>query len=671
MKQSEQKARRRIEELKAQIRTHDRFYYGSSDPQITDQAYDALMRELKDLEEKYPRFQTKDSPTQRVSGGLQEGFRVVEHKEKMLSLDNTYSVEEIKGWEKRIKKIAKHERIDYVVELKLDGVSASFTFHKGLFVQGATRGDGERGEDITANIKTIRDFPLRLQQGFPGEIEARAEIYMDKRGLEKINKQRQKRGENPFVNPRNAASGSLKLLNPQEVQKRHLKYFVHSLGSVSGSLMKTQWEFLDNAKKWGLMVNEHSRYCKHIEEAIEACIEWQEKRDRLDYEVDGMVIKVNDLRTQQFLGSTLKSPRWAVAYKFPGQQAVTVLNDVAVQVGRTGVLTPVAKLEPVQCGGVTISHATLHNFDEIERLQVKIGDRVLIERAGDVIPKIVKVMPSQRTGKERDIEIPTQCKVCKSTVFRDEEEVALRCINPDCPAQLQRSLLHFAGRQAMDIEGMGDAVVEALVDQGLVRSLADIYTKVSAEKLLQVPLFARKKAENLYAAIVKSKAQSLHRLLFGLGIRHIGRKAASELAQAFSIDALFSAAPEGLAASGAVGAVAAKAVHDFFRQKSVRMLIDKFREAGLTMIEPAAAQRKKGVLSGKKVVFTGTLKRFSREEAQQLARAHGAQVTENVSRNTDCLVAGEEAGSKLDKAETWGVTVIDEQAFLRLIGEKQ
>jgi len=669
MKQSEQEARRRIEELKTKIRTHDRFYYAASDPQITDQAYDALARELKDLEESYPQFKTNDSPTQRVSGGLQDGFKVVTHKQKMLSLDNTYSIEEVKEWERRIKKIAGDRKITYVVELKMDGVSASLTFRKGLFVQGATRGDGERGEDITANLKAIRGFPVRLRSDFPADIEARAEIYMDKEEFAKINGERQKSGENLFANPRNAASGSLKLLDPNEVRKRNLKYFVHSCGDIAGAVIKTQEEFLNSAHRWGLCVNDTHTLCKDLEEAIAASLSWQERRDTLPYEVDGMVIKVNDWNTQELLGTTLKSPRWAVAYKFPGRQAVTVLKGVVVQVGRTGVLTPVAELEPVPCGGVTISHATLHNFDEIERLQVRVGDRVLVERAGDVIPKIVKALSSQRTGKERKIEAPHQCPVCKSEVFNDEKEVALRCINPDCPAQLKRSLLHFASRQAMDIEGMGDVVVEALVDRKMVASIADIYT-LTADDFLKLPLFARKKAESLVAAITASKAQALRRFLFGLGIRHIGRKAASELARSFSLDALFSAAPGDLAASGAVGAVAAKSVNDFFRQKSVRLLIDKLKRAGLAMAEPAAAQRKKGELSGKKIVFTGVLRRFSREEAQQLARAHGAQVTENVSKKTDYLVAGEEPGSKLNKAETWGVTVIDEQAFLRLIGKR-
>jgi DNA ligase (NAD+) len=472
------RAQKKIEELRQIIRQADYRYYVLSDPEISDKEYDDLLKELKDLEKKYPQFISADSPTQRVSGALLKGLPTVKHKIKMLSLDNTYSIDELKDWEGKIKRRLKNKiSLDYVAELKIDGVSCSLTYQRGLLSTGSTRGDGEIGEDVTANIKTIKSIPLRLGgDTLPEILEVRGEIYMEKADLEKINKIRLKEGEAPFANPRNAASGSLKLLDPRIVSRRNLKCYVHSFGWVKGWEFKKHWDFLETIKTFGLRANPASRYCKDLEEVIAYCQDWQEKRDKLEYEVDGMVIKVNDYNLRQELGETLKSPRWAVAYKFPAQQATTVVEKIEFSVGRTGIITPVATLAPVECAGVTISHSTLHNFDEIERLDVRQGDTVLIERAGEVIPKIVKVIISKRNGKEKKVKVPTHCPVCSSEVIKEkEEEVFWYCPNPNCPAQFKRSLLHFTSRSAMDIEGLGESVVEELVNRGLVKNLADIY----------------------------------------------------------------------------------------------------------------------------------------------------------------------------------------------------
>jgi DNA ligase (NAD+) len=660
----------KIVKLRQEIRRHDYLYYVLDQPEISDKEYDQLYRELKALEERFPQFISPDSPTQRVGGQPLEGFRQVRHRIPMLSLDNTYSVEELRSWDERVHKNLGKEKVEYVVELKIDGTSSSFTFEGGIFTLGATRGDGELGEDVTANLKTIRSLPLSLKSdNVPSLLEVRGEVYMERRDFVNLNEEKKRKGESLFANPRNAAAGSLKLLDPRICARRNLNCFIHSLGLIEPKrrLPSTHWQFLGLIRSLGLRVNPHNKLCFDIEEVISYCREWETKRDQLPYDVDGMVIKVNSFRQQESLGFTLKSPRWAVAYKFPARQVTTLLKNIIVQVGRTGVITPVAELEPVECGGVIISRATLHNFDEIKRLDVRIGDRVVVERAGDVIPKIVKTVESRHTGKEKAFSIPRHCPVCGGKIAKQkEEDVAYRCINPSCPAQLERALVHFASRQAMDIEGMGQAVVEQLVKKKLVSDFADIYF-LTEDDLLKLELFAQKKARNLIEAIKVSKNRPLSRLLFGLGIPHVGEKAARLLAREYGcLDTLMSVAKEQIQELAEIGPVIAESIEIFFDQPQTKRLIDKLKKAGLNMKEfdfrPGG-----GPLSGKNFVFTGELESFTRSQAQETVENLGGRVSSGVSRNTDFVVAGRNPGSKFKKAKELGIKILDEGDFKKLI----
>ncbi len=657
----------KIEVLRKRIRHHDYMYYALSQPEISDKEYDELINELKELEDRYPEFKTPDSPSMRVGAGILEGFKTVKHRQKMLSLDNTYSFEELEDWVKRVHKgLGVSEKVEYVVEHKIDGVSANLTYGKGRLRIGATRGDGETGEDVTQNIKTIRAIPLVLSgDDNPDFIEIRGEVYMERKGFEILNKEREKIGEVLFANPRNATSGSLKLLDSNIVAKRRLNFFAHSLGEYKGPQISSQWEFLGKLKEWGVHANANSRLCKNLEEVIGFCKSWQEKREKLPYEIDGIVVKVNSFSQQKKLGFTLKSPRWAVAYKFPARQATAKIMKIDMGVGRTGVITPVAVFsKPVPLGGVKIKHATLHNFDEIKRLNVKVGDRVLIERAGDVIPKVVKVVESR--GK-KPFTIPKTCPVCSGKVIKEkEEDVAYRCINPSCPAQLERGLLHFASREALDIAGMGEAVVEQLVRNGLVKDFADIYS-LKKESLLELELFKDKKSENLLSAIEKSKQQSLSRLIYGLGIRHVGEKAAYLLAQKFkTLDNLLKAKLEDFDAIYEVGPVMSESVVEFFNQGSSRQLIRKLKNANLNLQEQVVPV-KKSALTGKTVVFTGELKDYSRSHAEELVRRLGGFSSSSVSKATDLVVTGGNPGSKYDKAKKLGVKIISEKEFQEMI----
>ncbi|MBN2121012.1 MAG: NAD-dependent DNA ligase LigA [Candidatus Omnitrophica bacterium] len=662
------KVKREIEDLKGRIQRHDYLYYVLSNPEISDKEYDDLMRVLKDLEDKFPQFITSDSPTQRISGQVSEGFKTVAHRVAMLSLDNTYSIEEVRLWENKIKRmLAKGVILDYVVEPKIDGVSCSLTYEKGVLTLGSTRGDGRLGEDVTASIKTIRSVPLRLLgKELPAALEVRGEVYMSKKDFQSLNDQRLKNKEAVFANPRNAASGSLKLLESKVVAERRLKCFIHSFGYIEKAFFIAQKEFLDKCSAWGLRVNPYSKYCQNLDEVIKYCVSFQEKRESLDYEVDGMVIKVNSFKLQEQLGSTLKSPRWACAYKFPAHQATTKILDVQMSVGRTGVITPVAILKPVECGGVTISRSTLHNFEEIERLDIKKGDAVLIERAGEVIPKIVKVIVSKRNGKEKTIKIPARCPVCAGKVSKiKEEDVAYACINPLCPAQLKKSLLHFASRGALDIEGMGDSLVEELVERKLVKDSADIYY-LNEEDLLGLPLFKEKKVRNLLSAIENSKKKGLARFLYGLGIRYVGEKAARILSSRFNvIDNFFSLKTCDLENISEIGPVIARSLVEYFRQPQVKKLIQKFKKAGFNPKEQISPS--KGVLKGKKFLFTGELESFSRLKAQELVLSQAGDVSSSVSKNIDFVVVGKNPGSKFAKAKKLGLKVIDEAEFKKLI----
>jgi DNA ligase (NAD+) len=661
--------KREIEQLKAKLRKHDYLYYILSQPQISDKEYDELFARLKSLEEAYPQYRTDDSPTVRVSGGISPGFNTVKHSVGMFSLDNTYSIDELKEWNQRLRKgLGRDAVYDYVAELKIDGVSANLTYIKGKLTIGATRGDGQTGEDVTANIKTIRSIPLVLMgKELPDLVEIRGEVYIDKRDFLRVNNERQENDEVLFANPRNATSGSLKLLDSNIVAKRHLNFLAHSLGAYQGKPVNSQWEFLGLLKEWGLRTDKHSVFCGDMEEVIAYCKKWQEKREQVTYEIDGTVVKLNSFSQQKLLGFTAKSPRWAVAYKFPARQATTELLDIKVNVGRTGVITPTAELKPVECAGVVISHATLHNFDEIKRLKIRVGDRVLIERAGDVIPKVVKVVAQK--GKEEYV-IPSRCPACKEKIVKvKEEEVAYRCINSDCPAQLERALLHFASRDALDIEGLGEAVISQMVKLKLLKSLADIY-KLKLDDLLKLELFKEKKANNLLSAIQKSKSRDLARLIFALGIRHVGQKAAYTLAREFgSMDKLMHAKLEDLDNIPEIGLTMAGSVIDYFSLSRNKKLIKELKESGINMLQEGF-EAKRNKLTGKSFVFTGELKGFSRPEAEELVRISGGEFSSSVSNKTDFVVAGESAGTKLQKARELGVKIINEAEFSRLIASE-
>ncbi|MBF0331456.1 MAG: NAD-dependent DNA ligase LigA [Candidatus Omnitrophica bacterium] len=656
----------RIKQLREEITHHDQLYYVQDAPVISDQDYDALLKELMLLEAKYPGAVSAESPTQRVGAKVLSGARTVAHTVKMLSLDNTYSADEIREWCARVYKGLGREDVAFIVELKIDGVSASLAYENGMLVLGATRGDGVTGEDVTHNVRTMRSIPLKLKNDFPDLIECRGEVYMARVDFDALNVRREQAGEDIFVNPRNAASGSLKLMDPAETARRHLRFFVHSFGRLEGRVsLATQEGFFNLAKSCGFPVNPHTRLCRSLEEVLKACADFEAMRTGLAYDVDGVVIKVNRFDDQRMLGETMKSPRWAVAFKFAAYQATTFVRDIVVQVGRTGVLTPVAELEPVFCGGVTISRATLHNFDEIQRLGIGKGDRVLIERAGDVIPKIVKVVEA-RHGQEVVSKVPTDCPACAPEfIVEDEGGVAHRCINPSCPKQLERRLVHFASRHAMDIEGLGESAVRQLLDNGLVLSVADIYC-LKREDLLKLELFGAKKADNLLAAIERSKKQALSRLIFGLGISNIGEKASQLLAQHFGhMEALSVATQEALMRVDEMGVVSSLAVREYFDHEVIRSLIDRLRVVGVNMVEPNRVVE--GRLSGKVFVFTGELLHQTRSEAGAKVKALGADVGATVTKATDYVVAGSAAGSKLDKARKLKVVIINEQEFEELI----
>lgn len=660
--------KKKIEDLRGEIRRHDYLYYVMSQPVVSDKEYDDLMRSLLALEAAHPGYRSEDSPSVRVSGGVLEGFKTVSHRVKMLSLDNTYSFDEVREWSDRVAKGLDGARAEYVVELKIDGVSANIMYRRGSLVAGATRGDGQTGEDVTANIRTIRAIPLVLRGGGgPEEIEIRGEVYLDKREFEKINVQRESREEPIFANPRNAASGSLKLLDTAAVSERKLAFFGHSLGYCPGARFRTHWQYLEQLKLWGIPVEPHGKVCPDITAVIEFCSHIQDIRDTLPFDVDGVVVKVNDLRQQEALGSTSKSPRWAVAYKFPARQATTDIVKIKLAVGRTGVITPAAELAPVACGGVIIKNATLHNFDEIERLGIREGDRVLIERAGDVIPKVVKVVDHRGPHK---FQIPRACPVCGGTVIKEKEDaVAYRCINPSCRAQLERGLLHFASREAMDIEGMGESVVAGLVSLDLVRSFADIFT-LTAEDLGRLPLFKDKKIENILSRIEASKQRPLARLIYALGIRHVGEKTAYTLAERFgSMDALLAASRDDFDSIDEIGGVIAESVVQYLHQPQIKALIGAFKRLGVNLSQGRRGAKGRAFLSGKTVVFTGQLNKYSRSEAESAVREAGGSPSSSVSKRTDFVVIGGDPGSKADKARALGVRILTEDQFIRMMEE--
>jgi DNA ligase (NAD+) len=656
-----------IERLKAKLRQHDYRYYVLSQPLVSDKEYDDLLRRLRSLEDQHPEYRSADSPSQRLSPAISDGFKTVKHIAGMFSLDNTYSIDELRLWDQRVRKgLGENNGYDYVVELKIDGVSINLTYVDWKLALGVTRGDGQTGEDVTANIRTIRAILPELLDKAPQDLfEVRGEVYMDKNDFLKVNQERLEQGEALFANPRNATSGSLKLLDSSLTAKRRLSFFAHSLGAYQGEPLNSQWEFLSRLKEWGLRTNPHSALCSGIEEVIDYCRKWQGKRDELSYEIDGIVVKLNSFSQQKDLGFTAKAPRWAVAYKFAARQATTQVLAIKVNVGRTGVITPVAILSPVECSGVMISNATLHNFDEIERLGLREGDRVLIERAGDVIPKVVKVVEQKGSQPYKK---PAKCPACQGKIVKEKaQDVAYRCINPNCPAQLERALLHFASRDALDIEGLGEAVIAQMVKSGKLKSLADIY-KLEINDLLKLELFKDKKANNLLQAIQKSKQRDLARLIFALGIRHVGQKAAYTLAAEFgSLDKLMRAKLGDLDKIHEVGEVMAGSIVDYFALSQIKKLIRQLKTAQVNMRQEVSKIKVSG-LTGKTVVFTGQLKGFSRSQAEALVRQFGGSAASSVSSKTDFLVAGESAGSKFKKSRELGVKIINEQEFIRLAG---
>jgi len=666
------KVQKEVQRLQHELEAHNYRYYVLNQPVISDKEYDDLLKRLIKLEEEHPQLQTSHSPSQRIGSLAKSAGTTVRHRVKMFSLDNTYSLEEFKDWQKRVAKALAPQKIEYVVELKIDGVSAALTYRRGVFVMGATRGDGTTGEDVSHSLKTVRSIPLRLRgaasQGTPELIDVRGEIYMTKRDFVGLNNKRKKAGDVLFANPRNATGGSLKLLDSRITAQRHLHCFIHSFGVYKGTEpISSHWEFLQKAQAFGFCINPHSRLCHSLDEIVAFYNEFLDKRNDLEYEVDGVVVKVNSFAQRNELGETLKSPRWAVAFKFPAHQATTFLKDISIQVGRTGVLTPVAELEPVECGGVIISRATLHNFDEVTRLGIKIRDKVLLERAGDVIPKIIKVIAH---GKPlgRTIQVPQRCPVCGGAVMKDKSDrVAYRCINLSCPKQIERRLVHFASRPAMDINGLGEVVVTQLLDKGLVKDLADIYD-LRVDNFLGLALFKEKKAQNLMRAIEQSKQQPLSRFLFGLGILNIGEKASQILADKFGhIDRIMDATEPQLEAIDEMGSVMAASVVAFFKQAETRKLIARFKKAGLHMTQPLDPVGQK--LHGMKFVFTGEMPEISRAQASALVKKLGGDVLSSVSKNVNFVVAGAHPGSKFKKAQALGLKIIDAKQFEEMTHE--
>jgi DNA ligase (NAD+) len=652
-----------IEKLRKEIQRHEYLYYVLDQPEISDAEYDQLFRRLQQLEAEHPELITPDSPTQRVGGKPREGFVKVRHSSPMLSLDNAFSEAELRDFDRRVRELLGGEPYRYVAELKLDGLSMAARYENGIFVRAITRGDGLEGEDVTENAKTIRSLPLKLREG-PGDIEVRGEVIMNRRAFERLNEERRAQGLPLYANPRNSAAGSLRVLDPAITAARQLDYYAYLLLRDGAPFIPSHWDSLALLERMGFKVNPHRRLCQKFEDLLEFLAEWETRREELAYEIDGVVVKVDSIEQQRRLGWTAKAPRWAIAFKYAPRQAETIVENIEVQVGRTGTLTPVAHLRPVNVGGVTVSRATLHNEDEIERLGLQIGDIVAVERSGEVIPKVVRVV---RPGEDRrPFRMPKTCPVCGGKVVREAGEVASRCINTNCPARLKESIRHFASRAVMDIDGLGDALIEQLVDKGLVRSVADLY-RLKLEQLVELERMGEKSASKLLANIEASRARPLPRVLNGLGIPFVGERTAQILAETFgSLDAIAQADIETLQTAPEVGPKVAHSIYTFFREPRNRELIERLRAEGLEF--HYETKKRGGPLEGKTFVLTGTLPTLTREEATRLIEAAGGKVTGSVSRKTDFVVAGAEAGSKLAKARELGIPVIGERELREMAG---
>jgi len=665
-------AEKRIAELRNEIRRHDHLYYVQGKAEIPDQEYDRIYRELVDLESEFPELVTPDSPTQRVGGAPSEQFPTFVHRVPMLSLDNTYSEEELREFEGRIFRQVGERAIDYVAELKIDGLSMALHYEKGRLVRGVTRGDGVRGDEVTPNVRAIRTVPLRLHGAdVPDELEVRGEVYFPRSRFEAMNREREAAGEETFANPRNAAAGSMKTLDTQVVKKRGLDIFLYSVAHVKGVRLTGQWQTLEQLRRWGLRTNDTSRACHGLDEVLAFIADWRDKRDALEYDIDGVVVKVDSFALQQELGFTSKFPRWAIAFKYPARQASTVVLDIEVNVGRTGKLTPVAVLEPTPLAGTTVARASLFNEEEVARKDVRKGDTVLIEKGGDVIPKVVSVVEAKRPPGTEPWKPPTECPVCGTTVVKAEGEVDRRCPNSSCPAQVEQSIGHFASRTAMDIEGLGEVIVHELLARGLVKDVADLY-RLRFEDLKPVFAPKAKKEESLgatalLAGIEKSRQRELRRLLFALGIRHVGDRAAALLARHFgNLDRLAEASVEEIDDIYEIGPTVAQSVHDWFHTPSNQQLLARLKEAGVWPQEEAHAERS-DTFAGKQFVLTGTLETMTRDEAKAAIEARGGRVTSSVSKKTTYVVAGRDPGSKLDKAKELGVGHVDEEGFRGLL----
>ncbi|MFB4213999.1 NAD-dependent DNA ligase LigA [Shouchella sp. JSM 1781072] len=662
-----QQAEGKINELKQQLEDYGYHYYVLDQPKVPDAEYDRLLQDLVQLEEQFPELASEDSPTMRIGGAPASAFKKVAHRVPMMSLSNAFSADDLRSFDRRVRQ-AVGDDVSYVCELKFDGLAVSLTYENGLLVRGATRGDGTTGEEITGNLRTVPSIPLRLKK--PVSIEVRGEAYMPKQSFEKLNEVREEAGEEKFANPRNAAAGSLRQLDPKIAAKRNLAMFAYSIGELSGKTLTTHYQGLSFLDELGFKVSKEATTCQTIDEVISFTEKWVENRHELPYEIDGIVIKVNSLEQHEALGFTAKSPRWATAFKFPAEEVVTTLHDIELNVGRTGVVTPTAILEPVVVAGTTVKRASLHNEDLIREKDVKLGDTVIVKKAGDIIPEIVGVLTEKRTGDEIDFHMPTECPECSSQLDRIEGEVALRCLNPKCPAQIREGLIHFVSRNAMNIDGLGEKVISQLFSHELIADVADLYT-LNRDELLQLERMGEKSVDNLLDALQTSKENSLERLLFGLGIRFVGAKAAKTLAIEFdTMDKLRQASANELINVNEIGEKMADSIASYFEKPEVDELLGKLKKANVNMhytgVKPTENDVKvNSPFSGKTIVLTGKLHHWNRKEAQEKIEALGGTVTGSVSKKTDLVIAGEDAGSKQKKAESLGIDIWTEEQFVQ------
>jgi DNA ligase (NAD+) len=660
------RAEKEIRKLREEIRDHNYRYYVLDAPVISDREWDMLLRRLQDLEALYPDLVTAGSPTQKVGAPPLEEFGTVEHAVPMLSLQNAFDAEEVAEFDKRVKKLLERDCVEYVAEPKVDGLAVQLVYSGGLFTRGATRGDGRTGEDVTVNLKTIKPLPLKLRGKPAAELVVGGEVYMSRKDFAALNKRREEEGEPLFANPRNAAAGAVRQLDSSITRSRNLKIFLYSIGRAAGVAFASQGETLEALKAWGLPVNREIEIFDGIEKALEFHARLEARRKNLDYEIDGVVLKVNSLAEQEKLGQISRSPRWAIAYKFEPEQATTVIKDIIVQVGRTGVLTPVAVMEPIKVGGVTVERATLHNQDEIDNKDIRVGDTVIVQRAGDVIPQVVAPVKDKRTGKEKKFKIPSKCPVCGTPVYRDPEEAATRCTNMSCPAMIKQTIKHFASKGAMDIDGLGHKIIDRLVDKDMVCTVADLYG-LTLEDFLNLDRLAEKSSQNLLGAIAASKQTTLARFIYALGIRHVGEHVARVLAARFpSVEDLENASVDDLTEVDEVGPGVAESIGNFFGEPRNKEVVDSLLAAGLRY-EKATSRAGPGALEGKVFVFTGSLETMKRGDARKLVEVRGGTAASSVSKKVDFVIAGADPGSKLDKARELGLKIIDEEEFKKMV----